>query len=363
MTPVEAADPKILRERSKRNEETCSMAQMRYRVLGASGMKVSEICLGTMMFGGPTDAAQAQRIIDHGADNGVNFIDTANVYTDGRSESVIGPAIKAKRDRWVLATKVAQSTGPNITDRGLSRRHLMQAAEASLKRLQTDHIDLYYIHRVDPHTAWEETIAAFGDLIRHGKIRAWALSNVKSWHIPHVHHLCRQLGTPQPAALQPYYNLMNRQPEIELLPAARAFGLGVVPYSPLARGVLTGKYRVNQKADPASRAGRQDRRMLESEWRPESLIIAEKLKEHAERRGTTLLAWAAAWVLNNRAISSIIAGPRTFEQWTSYFAALDYKWAPEDEAIANSLVVPGHASTPGFNDPAYPVEGRFAAVG
>jgi aryl-alcohol dehydrogenase (NADP+) len=136
-----------------------------------------------------------------------------------------------------------------------------------------------------------------------------------------------------------------------------------VPYSLIARGVLAGKYKVNQKADPASRAGRQDRRMMESEWRPESLIIAEKLKEHAEKRGTTLVAWASAWVLNNRAISSMIAGPRTLEQWTSYFAALDYKWTPEDEAIANGLVVPGHASTPGFNDPAYPVEGRFPAVG
>jgi aryl-alcohol dehydrogenase (NADP+) len=339
------------------------MAKMRYRVLGSSGMKVSELCLGTMMFGGQTDAAEAQRIVDHAVDNGVNFIDTANVYTEGRSETVIGPAIKAKRDRWVLATKVAQSTGPNITDRGLSRRHLMQAVEASLKRLQTDHIDVYYIHRVDPDTAWEESIAAFGDLIRQGKIREWALSNVKSWHIPHVHHLCRQLGVPTPAALQPYYNLMNRQPEVELLPAARAFGLGVVPYSPLARGVLTGKYKVNQKADPASRAGRQDRRMLESEWRPESLIVAEKLKEHAEKRGTTLVAWASAWVLNNRAISSIIAGPRTYEQWASYFAMLDYTWTPEDEKLADSLVVPGHASTPGFIDPAYPVEGRFAAVG
>jgi len=178
-----------------------------------------------------------------------------------------------------------------------------------------------------------------------------------------VHHLCRQLNVPQPAALQPYYNLMNRQPEVELLPAAKTFGLGVVPYSPLARGVLTGKYKVNQKADPGSRAGRQDRRMLESEWRPESLLIAEKLKAHAESRGTTLVAWAAAWVLNSRAISSIIAGPRTLEQWTSYFAVLDCKWTAEDEALANSLVVPGHASTPGFIDPAYPVEGRFPVVG
>jgi len=281
---------------------------MRYRVLGASGIKVSELCLGTMMFGGPTDAGEAQRIIDHAADHGVNFIDTANVYTEGRSESVIGPAIKAKRDRWVLATKLAQQAGPHVTDRGLSRRHLMQAAEASLKRLQTDCIDIYYIHRVDPDTAWEETILAFGDLIRHGKIRSWALSNVKSWHIPHVHHLCRQLNVPQPAALQPYYNLMNRQPEVELLPAAKTFGLGVVPYSPLARGVLTGKYKVNQKADPGSRAGRQDRRMLESEWRPESLLIAEKLKAHAESRGTTLVAWAAAWVLNSRAADYLSPG-------------------------------------------------------
>ena len=338
------------------------MAQMRYRVLGASGIKVSQICLGTMMFGGPTEANEARRIIDHAVDNGVNFIDTANVYAEGRSESVIGPAIRAKRERWVLATKVAQQMGPHITDRGLSRRHLMQAVDASCQRLQTDRIDIYYIHRVDPDTAWEETIAAFGDLIRHGKIRAWALSNVKSWHIPHVHHLCQRLGVPQPVALQPYYNLMNRQPEVELLPAAKEFGLGVVPYSPLARGVLTGKYKVNQKAEPGTRAGRQDRRMLESEWRPESLIIAEKLKAHAEERGTTLPAWAAAWVLNNSAITSIIAGPRTLEQWMSYFPALDYQWTAQDEAQANSLVVPGHASTPGFIDPAYPVVGRFPQV-
>jgi aryl-alcohol dehydrogenase-like predicted oxidoreductase len=309
------------------------MAQMQYGVLGSGGMKVSRICLGTMMFGGPTPEAEARRMIDRALESGVNFIDTANVYTQGRSEAVIGPAIKAKRDRWVLATKLAQSTGPAVTDGGLSRRHIVQAVEASLARLQTDWIDLYYIHRVDPDTAWEHTIAAFGDLIRQGKVREWGLSNVRAWHIPHVAHLCRQLGVPAPTALQPYYNLMNRQPEVELLPAAKAFGLGVVPYSPIARGVLTGKYRVNQKADPATRAGRQDRRMMESEWRPESLIIAEKLKEHAEKRGTSLVAWAVAWVLNNRAVTASIAGPRTFEQWQSYFTALDYKWTAEDEAL------------------------------
>src|SRR5688572_30703287 len=140
------------------------MAQMRYRFLGSSGIKVSELCLGTMMFGGATDEAQARRIVDHAADSGVNFIDTADVYADGRSEEIVGPAIKAKRDRWVLATKGAQQLGPNATDRGLSRRYLMRAVDASLKRLQADHIDVYYIHRIDPFTPWEQTIAAFGDL-------------------------------------------------------------------------------------------------------------------------------------------------------------------------------------------------------
>jgi aryl-alcohol dehydrogenase-like predicted oxidoreductase len=338
------------------------MSAMRYRVLGSSGMKVSQLCLGTMMFGGPTSEADARRIIDDALDRGVNFIDTADVYAEGRSEAIIGPAIRPKRDRWVLATKLAQSTGPGVTDMGLSRRHMMRAVEASLKRLQTDHIDLYYTHRVDTDTAWEQTIATFGDLIRQGKIREWGVSNVRAWHIPHICHLCRALNVPPPAALQPYYNLMNRQPEVELLPAAHAFHLGVVPYSPLARGVLTAKYKVNQKAEAGSRAARQDKRMLEAEWRPESLLIAEKLEAHARAKGVSLVHWATAWVLANRAVTSVIAGPRTLEQWTSYPGALDYKWTAEDEKLADSLVVPGHPSTPGFNDPAYPVEGRFAVV-
>jgi aryl-alcohol dehydrogenase (NADP+) len=338
------------------------MSAMRYRVLGSSGMKVSQLCLGTMLFGGPTPEADARRIIDDAADRGVNFIDTADVYAEGRSEAIVGPAIKAKRDRWVLATKLAQSTGPAVTDMGLSRRHMLRAVEASLKRLGTDHIDLYYTHRIDPDTAWEQTIATFGDLIRQGKIREWGVSNVRAWHIPHIWHLCRQLNVPPPTALQPYYNLMNRQPEVELLPAAHAFRLGVVPYSPLARGILTAKYKVNQKAEAGSRAARQEKRMLETEWRTESLLIAEKLEAHAKAKGVSLAHWATAWVLANGAITSVIAGPRTLEQWTSYLGALDYTWTAEDEKLADTLVAPGHPSTPGFNDPAYPIEGRFPGV-
>jgi aryl-alcohol dehydrogenase-like predicted oxidoreductase len=339
------------------------MPTMKYRVLGHSGVRVSELCLGTMMFGGPTDEAQARRIIDHALESGINFIDTANVYTDSHSEEVIGRALKDTRQHWVLATKVANPTGNRPNERGLTRIHVRRAIEASLRRLQTDHVDLYYIHKLDPDTSWEQIVLTFGELIREGKIREWGVSNVRAWHIPHIHHLCRAAGVPAPTALQPYYNLMNRMPEVELLPACQAFGLGVVPYSPIARGVLSGKYKVNQVPESGSRAARQDKRMMDTEWRPESLLIAEKLKAHAESRGTTLVHWATAWVLNNTTVSAAIAGPRTFEQWTSYLGALDYTWTPEDEALANSLVPSGHASTPGYTDPQYPIDGRFPRVG
>jgi len=335
------------------------MAKMRYRPLGANGLKVSEISLGTMMFGGPTGEGEARRMLDYALEQGVNFLDTANVYSETRAESVIGDALKGRRHAWILATKVGNRVGSGPNGSGLSRRHVLEAVDASLGRLKTDCIDLYYIHRVDAETSWENIVQTFADLIRIGKIRHWGLSNVQAWQIAHVHHLCRQINAPTPSALQPYYNLLNRQPEVELIPAARAFGLGIVPYSPIARGMLTGKYRVNAAVDPASRGGRKDRRMLETEWRPESMLIAETLKAHAETRGVSLVAWAVAWVLNNAAVSSIIAGPRTFEQWTSYFAALDYAWTAEDEALANRLVATGHASTPAYNDPQYPVTGRF----
>ncbi len=297
------------------------------------------------------------------SNSGVNFIDTADAYTDGHSEEVIGRALKGTRQRWVLATKVANPTGSGANNRGLNRIHVRRAIESSLRRLQTDHIDLYYMHKLDLDTSWEQIVLTFGELIREGKIREWGVSNVRAWHIPHIHHLCRAASVPAPTALQPYYNLMNRQPEVELLPACQFFGLGVVPYSPIARGVLSGKYKVNQVPEAGSRAARQDQRMMDTEWRPESLLIAEKLKAHAEARGVTLVHWATAWVLNNRTISSAIAGPRTFEQWTSYLGALDYTWTPEDEALANSLVPAGHASSHGYTDPQYPVEGRFARVG
>jgi aryl-alcohol dehydrogenase-like predicted oxidoreductase len=337
---------------------------MQYAILGRSGIEVSRLCLGTMMFGGPTDEAEAARIIADARDAGVNFIDTADKYEDGRSEEVTGRAIKADRDRWVLATKVGTSGRdlkyPALAN--LSRRYVMQSVEGSLKRLGTDRIDLYYIHRHDTHTPDEEIVRTFGDLIQSGKILHFGLSNLRAWQIAHYAHLCRELGVPQPVAIQPYYNLMNRTPEIEVLPAARHFNMAVMPYSPLARGVLSGKYKPGAEPPSGSRAGRRDGRMMMAEWRPESLEIAERLQAHAASRGKSIVDYAVAWSLNNGAVTSVLAGPRTFEQWRAYVGALDYAWDAEDEALADSLVQPGHPSTPGFTDPFYPVRGRFPTV-
>ena len=337
---------------------------MEYALLGTSGIEVSRLCLGTMTFGGPTDEAEAARIVADARDSGVNFIDTADVYTDGHSEEMTGRAIKGERHHWVLATKVG-TAGRHLKYPGhanLSRRYVMASVEASLTRLRTDRIDLYYIHRHDPRTPTVEVVRTMGDLIQAGKILHFGLSNLQSWQIADMVHLCRQMGVPQPVAIQPYYNLMNRMPEVELIPAARHFGLGVVPYSPLARGVLTGKYKPDAEPPADSRAGRKDARLMMAEWRPESLAIAERLQGHASARGKGIVDYAVAWGWNNAAVTSIIAGPRNFEQWRSYVGALDYGWTTEDEALADSLVAPGHPSTPGFTDPLYPVKGRFPSI-
>lgn len=332
---------------------------MEHRVLGRSGLKVSPLCLGTMMFGGPTAASESTRIIDHALDNGVNFIDTANNYANKQSEIVVGAAVRPKRDQWVLATKVANVTGPGPNDMGLSRVHVMREIDRSLARLGLDHVDIYYIHHPDPATPWEETLLAFGDVIRAGKARYFGLSNLRAWHIAHVMHLCRELSVPPPIVCQPYYNLLNRMPEVEVIPAAHHFGLGIVPYSPIARGILAGKYREGEAPPEGSRADRKDRRLMNSEWRPESLAVAERLKAHAARKGRSLAAFAVAWVLANKAVTAPIAGPRTFEQWTEYLTALDYPWDGEDEAAVDALVRPGHPSTPGYADPKFPILGRY----
>ena len=331
---------------------------MDYRYLGRSALKVSPLCLGAMMFGGQTDEATSRRIIDKAFEQGVNFIDTADVYNEGRSEEVVGRAISARRDDWVVATKFSYPTGQGPNRQGQSRKHIVQSVEASLKRLGTDFIDILYFHRAVPDAPLEEAVRAIGDLIRQGKVRYFGASNFKGWRIAEVARLADQAGIDRPVASQPLYNLVDRTAEVEQLPAAGHYGLGVVSYSPLARGVLTGKYDPDAPPAPDTRAGRGDRRLQQTEWRPQSLKIAQTLAAHAAERGTTSVAFALAWVLRNRLISAAIAGPRTEAHWDSYLPALELKLGPEDEALVDGLVPPGHASAWGYTDPAYPVEGR-----
>ena len=331
------------------------------RPLGRSGIRVSRFCLGTMMFGGPTDAAASARIIARAAEAGINFLDTADTYNGGRSEAVVGEAIAADRAGWVVATKIANPLpGPDPNRGGASRRWLLLGVEESLRRLRTDWIDVLYLHKEDHATPLEVTVRALADLVRAGRIRHFGVSNYRAWRIAEICSLCDAAGIDRPVVSQPYYNAMNRQPEAEQLPAAAHYGLAIFPYSPLARGVLAAKYRPGEAPPADTRAGRGDRRMMQTEWRPESLAIAQRLRAHAEARGTTAIGFAIAWLLNNALVTGAVLGPRTEGQLEDYLAALTCRFTAEDEALVDALVPPGHPSTPGYNDPAYPLEGRVA---
>jgi aryl-alcohol dehydrogenase-like predicted oxidoreductase len=332
---------------------------MEYRTLGRSGIKVSPICLGTMMFGQQTDDATAEKIVARAFEQGVNFLDTADVYNGGKSEEVVGRLLAPNRKHWILATKFGGMSNRATSVYGASRRHILDAVKGSLKRLATDYIDLIYIHQEDRVTPVAETIATIGNLISAGHIRYWGLSNHRAWRVAEYCATADKLNVPRPIASQPLYNLANRQIEIEHLTACEYFGLGVVPYSPLARGVLTAKYEPGATPDANTRMGRGDRRIQQTEYRAENLELAQEIKRHAQARGITASQFAFAWVLHNRLITSAIAGPRTLEQWEDYIPALDYKFTAEDEVLVDRFVATGHPSTPGYNDPGHPYQGRL----
>jgi len=335
-----------------------NVPDLEYRFLGRSGLKVSPLCLGAMMFGDRTDEPTSKRIIDSAADSGINFIDTADIYGFGASEEIVGRSIAANRDYWVVATKFGVGGGGGPNSPSQSRKWVIQATEASLKRLGTDYIDIQYFHRAATGAPLEEPLRAIADLIAQGKIRYYGLSNFKGWQIAEVCRIADSIGMDRPVISQPLYNVTNRQAEVEQLPAAEYYGLGAVPYSPLARGVLSGKYAPGKEPPKDSRAAVGDVRIKQTEWRDESIEIAQKIGERAAAKGMTTIDFAVAWVLRNKAVSSTIGGPRTEEQWDAYVKALDARLDDEDEAFIDALVPPGHASTPGFTDPIFPIEGR-----
>ena len=321
------------------------------------------MCLGTAKFGDRVSEATARRLVAMARDAGVNFIDTADKYTFGRSETIVGKAIGKRRDDWVLATKVglAWSEAPNQS--GLGRKWIMQQLEASLRRLGTDYVDIYYLHRDDPATPLEETVLAFGDILGQGKARYFGVSNFAGWRIAEIVAICDASAVPRPIVHQPFYNAVNRMAEVEELPACGHFGLGVVPFSPLSAGILTGKYKPGAPPPRSSRVATGEARTVPVNYREESVRMALIVKAHAAARGMTAVDFAVNWVLNNRLVTAVIAGPRTTAQWRQYLGVFDHEFTAEDEALIDGLVPAGHASTPGYNDPEYPPTGRIPRAG
>jgi aryl-alcohol dehydrogenase-like predicted oxidoreductase len=311
-----------------------------------------------MMFGGPTSEADSLRVIDAALDAGINFIDTADMYSAGESERIVGRALVGRRERVVLATKGRHKMGPGPNDWGASRLHLRQALDASLSRLATDHIDLYYVHAPDYGTPIDETLRFLDDAVHQGKILYPACSNFRAWRVCEALWASDRHRLVPLAAVQPLYNLANRDIEVELLPLCQAQGLGVVSYSPLARGILTGKYTPGQAFPEGSRAARNDQRMREAELRDESLALSQELAGYCAAKGVAPSQFALAWCLANPIITSVILGPRTLEQFADNVAALAVSITPEDEAFVDRLIPPGEHTGKGFNDPLYPATGR-----
>ncbi len=331
---------------------------MEYRNLGRTGVKVSRLCLGTMMFGGPASEADSIRIIHRAIDDGINFIDTANIYNAGESEVVVGKAIADRRHQVVLATKGRQAMGTGPNSSGATRLHLMRELDNSLRRLNTDFVDIYYVHTPDYETPIDETLRAMDDMVRSGKVHYIACSNFRAWRLCEALWTSQRLNLHAFCCVQPLYNIVNRDIEVELLPLCKEYNIGVVSYSPLARGILTGKYKPGEAAPEGSRAARKDPRMLQAEWREDSLKVAAEVAAHCQSRGISPSQFALAWCLANPIITSIIIGPRTMEQYEDNLGCLEITVTEEDEALVDSLVPPGEHSGKGFQDPAYPVTGR-----
>jgi aryl-alcohol dehydrogenase-like predicted oxidoreductase len=312
---------------------------MRTVGLGRTGLKVSEICLGTMTFGLQTARDESFAIMDAAEEGGVDFIDVADVYpvggtleTVGRSEEIVGDWLAGKRDRFVVATKVYNPMGPGPNDMGNARRHVIEACDASLRRLKTDWIDLYYIHRWDATTPIDETLGAFDDLRRAGKIRYAGCSNVTAWQMMQSLWIADRERTVRFDAVQPRYNLLYRAIESELLPAAREFGVGAVVFNPLAAGVLTGKYRRGEQPREGTRftLGTAAGMYRQRYWQDEQLDVVERLSADVASRGKKLTHVALRWVLDQPGVNAAIVGASRAEQLRDSLGALAIALDDED---------------------------------
>jgi aryl-alcohol dehydrogenase-like predicted oxidoreductase len=322
---------------------------MDYRSLGRTGVQVSPVCLGAMMFGGPTPPEEGAAIIDRAIGAGVNFIDTANGYNAGRSEQVVGEALQpaGKRGRIVLATKVFMDMDPADPNmHGVSRRHVMQQCEASLRRLRTDWIDLYQVHRPVPAVAIDETLRALDDLVRQGKVRYIGTSTFAAWQVVEALWAAKELRLNRFVTEQPPYNLLDRRIERELLPMAETFGLGVIPWSPLAGGFLAGKYKRGQAEQAEGRHTR--RRFYGRHFTDACFDVAERVEQVAAEKGCTASQLALAWCMGQRGVTSPIIGPRTMAQLEDNLGALDVTLTDGDRKRLDEVAPPGRAVLPNY---------------
>jgi aryl-alcohol dehydrogenase-like predicted oxidoreductase len=331
---------------------------MEYRPLGRTGVQVSELCLGTMMFGawGNPDHDDSIRIIHRALDAGINFIDTADVYGAGESEEIVGKALKRRRDDVVLATKFFMPMGEDPNQRGGSRRWIVRAVEDSLRRLGTDYIDLYQVHRPSPEIDIEETLGALTDLVRQGKVRYIGHSTFPGSQIVEAQWAARERGLERFVTEQPAYSMLVRRIEDDILPTCRRHGLGVLSYSPLTGGWLSGRWRKDTGQQASSRANRLPERFdLSEPANQRKLDAVEQLAQLADEAGITLIELAIAFVLNHSAITSAIIGPRTMEQYEGQVAAADITLDTRVLDRIDEIVAPGTTVNPvdnSFDNPA-----------
>ena len=309
---------------------------MDYRQLGRSGVRVSVIGLGTNQFGGKVDQHGVDTIIAGALELGINFIDTADVYTQGRSEETLGIALRDHRSQVVLATKVQGKTGTGPNDGGTSRYHIMQAVEASLRRLQSDHIDLYQIHRWEPDTPIEETLRALDDLIRSGKVRYIGASNFAAWQLARSNLLAEVHGWAAFITIQPHYHMLERTIEQELIPYCNAFGTGILPYFPLAGGFLTGKYERDRPAPAGSRGEKNN--YVKQYMTATNYDRVEQLSAWAAERGHSMGDLAHTWLLAQPQVCSVISGATSLEQVRSNVGAVGWQITPDELAQVNAIL-------------------------
>jgi 1-deoxyxylulose-5-phosphate synthase len=316
---------------------------MEYRLLGRTGVKVSPLCLGTMNFGSPTGEAESIEIVHAALDAGCNFIDTADVYNNGESERVVGKALDGRREKVILATKFHFKVGEDINNQGNSRRHILKAVEDSLRRLKTDYIDLYQVHRPSPDIPIDETLGALTDLVRAGKVRYIGCSTFPAWMVMEALAFSERCGTARFISEQPPYNLLDRRIENELVPLALRYNLAILPWAPLAQGVLAGRYSQVDEYPSDSRAGRMPGSIYAERVTPPGVRAGISFSQIADQFGRSPAQLALLWCKDQTGVTSPIIGPRTLDQLQDILPVLEMSISEEEQSACDQINPPGGA--------------------